>query len=154
MASTKLERVKYSDKERDDYLLSFISINISYGSNVAVSSTNMSIDFKANEKEFNEFYLTLESVMKTRKSKTIKLINHTLNVSKMQGKIIIDVVYTNVNNDSFALNKRQLKKLFGKQITLIILETLTKDEYFFLNDISHSFIITKKNILFSNLIKM
>ena len=82
MKSTKLERIRNSDNERDEYLLSFINIDISYGQTTTVSGTNMSIDFEANEKELNEFYLALESVILTNKSITLKLNNHTLKVYK------------------------------------------------------------------------
>ncbi len=111
--NTKLERIIIPENERDQYMLRFNHI---YNHRCSDSdlTKNVIIEFKANDKELNMLYETFKSILKTKKSKTVKLKNNTLIISCTRNRLIVNVNSYDGDITTFNIGKRQLKKLFGK----------------------------------------
>lgn len=111
--NTKLERIIIPENERDQYMLRFDHINNHRCSDSDLTK-NVIIEFKANDKELNMLYETFKSILKTKKSKTVKLENNTLIISCTRNRLIVNVNSYDGDITTFNIGKRQLIKLFGK----------------------------------------
>ena len=111
--TTTLERIIIPENERDQYMLRFVH-NDYYGHLDSDLTKNVIVEFKANQKELNILYETFQSILKTKKSKTVELENNTLIISSTRNRLIVNVNSNDGNITTFDIRKKQLTKLFGK----------------------------------------
>lgn len=111
--TTTLERIIIPENERDQYMLRFVH-NDYYGHLDSDLTKNVIVEFKANQKELNILYETFQSILKTKKSKTVELENNTLIISSTRNRLIVNVNSNDGNITTFDIRKKQLIKLFGK----------------------------------------
>jgi hypothetical protein len=111
--TTTLERIIIPENERDQYMLRFVHDDY-YGHLDSDLTKNVIVEFKANQKELNILYETFQSILKTKKSKTVELENNTLIISSARNRLIVNVNSNDGNITTFDIRKKQLIKLFGK----------------------------------------
>jgi hypothetical protein len=111
--TTTLERIIIPENERDQYMLRFVHDDY-YGHLDSDLTKNVIVEFKANQKELNILYETFQSILKTKKSKTVELENNTLIISSTRNRLIVNVNSNDGNITTFDIRKKQLIKLFGK----------------------------------------